>query len=70
MEVAGDGADDALALFESGSPEEGELILTGSEGLFASVCGVNGTRCRQNWDWRLLGECGRQYLHSAICNVI
>ncbi len=29
MEVAGDGADDALALFESGSPEEGELILTG-----------------------------------------
>ena len=31
MEVVGDGAGDALVLCEVGSPEEGELMLTGEE---------------------------------------
>ena len=42
IDVAGDGAGDALALFERWSPEDGELIVEGRESLSPSVGEVEG----------------------------
>ena len=43
MEVGGEGAGDASVLFERGSLEEGEVMLTDwGRGLFPSMCRVKG----------------------------
>ena len=43
MEVVGDGTGDGLALFEEGSPDDGELILDRvMKRIFPSVFGIGG----------------------------
>lgn len=73
-EVAGDGAGDALVLFEKGSPEEGELMLTGwGRGFFPSMCRVEGRFSFQYCGVKTLGssrESRQQCLQSSVSNVI